>query len=223
MKKLLVFLCILGTTLGVAVMADATMIQNPGFTTGFIGWYTEYTIPDGGDLFRINKPDPNVDRALFGGKMDAPGTPVGTWNLTYDYTVWMSQGFDITSSMLDIGFDYKFTDLNSDDSFTFAFYLKDTATKALSNINIFKLQTTTGFAAFQQTVDLTGIDLTNKKGVIAFFINETGNGETDFTSTQAILMNPSVSGAASVPDASTMLLIGTSLIGLIGFERKDKK
>lgn len=189
----LLMLCMIGT-------ASASLIQNGTFDTDFSGWTL-----DGNN--RV------VDSVA---QVGAPGADADS-SITQKFTI------DSSTSSVNIGFDYLWVgnlETNVADVFTatFSYYHLD---DSLTEIVLVDEKNHDGFLTstfFDEQYFLSNLSQSDENAWIEFALVESLSTETQ--GTRINLDNVVIS---SVPEPSTMLLLGTGLAGLALYGRKRKK
>ena len=219
MKKFLMFLC--AVMLVFAVIGNAHALQlltNGDFETGdFTGW--DYS----GNVQIIDFDDGTLQGAVEDFVAEAQGMDdyfalFGAGSTSEEAS--LSQDFTLSNiSEVTISFNWAFDywDLSYLQNDTFVSLVTTQGTPVI-NVTLLDLQSSWGIGItsgyFEQTYDLTPYGFTGAD--IGFTLTE---ADTLATGSLAGIDNVSVTGAP-VPEPSTILLVGTGLIGIIGFGRK---
>jgi len=217
MKKLFGFLCAMTLVFGMVGVVGATLITNGDFEDGLNGWTTHgnVQIVDAGPFAAAQGMVGNY--ALLGKR-----TTDGKSTLRQDFEV---IGLDELTISFNWAFDYWDNSASADD--TFLSFLRQDGNPAYK-ISLLDLTThgtkwwnpDTGLAYgyYTDTIDISSY-ITDDARLIFRLIEESDSIWNTGTASVAGIDNVVVS-AAPVPEPSTILLVGTGLLGIIGFGRK---
>ncbi|MBW2740134.1 MAG: PEP-CTERM sorting domain-containing protein [Deltaproteobacteria bacterium] len=200
MKKFLMFLCAVMMVFGMVGTASAISFTNESFETGnFDGWYTQTAAGGSASVVTEDSGFSATDGNYFA-------------NLTASALIGQPQSWVAGETLT---FDWNFTanDYLPYNDFSILLIL-DSNDNVLENITLANVMSvgdynTTGWNTYEYTFAAAD------SGSIGFGVANVWDAEN---SSQLYIDN--VGGGAPVPEPSTILLMGTGLLGLVGYNRK---
>jgi hypothetical protein len=206
MKKITKLIAIIGIIL-TPLYAQATIILAPGHT-----WEYTFTDPTGDSTWNTTTGGGwNTGPAPFGNNRGGYGSDPGF----FDYATWWPGG---SSTLFDDLWVRTEVDLTAFDLTSIAWDLGvDNGFKLYANGDYVDGDLAEYYTyRWEYSGNFSGVSLNQGKNVFAVALNDWG-GLTAFD------MQITGTPMTSVPDASIMLLLGTSLIGLAALSRKSKR
>lgn len=218
MKKKKIGLIAMLMVFVMAGAASANLIQNGDFEittpTDLAGWQ-HY-----GDVALAN--NAITDTGLLG-MTDNNFAILGQYNTNEEAALW--QGFSTASDSIEIGFNWSFNSLAtiSSPNDVFISLVRDIGTPVF-DITYFNLVSQLGLyqnhGYYSTSIDISSFVNPSNNSLIAFKLIEAADQLYSVAGIDNVSVVGNTPTVAPVPEPSTILLMGTGLLGLVGYSRK---